>query len=115
MVYSFHLKFMVKLKANVHFLTKECHELSMNFHTFHLPLFITPTPTPTHLPRPALLKLLQALLPFSWKNKLKYKDADITCFFEDARFSVTKHKKGLLETSYGTSQTSKLELFYKKS
>ena len=32
-------------------------------------------------------------------------------FFKDEQSSLTKHKKCLLEASYGTSQTSTLELF----
>ena len=52
---------------------------------------------------------------FSWKSKLKHKDVDVTrFFFQDAKSSLTKHKKCLLEASYGSSQTSKLELFTKK-
>ena len=35
-------------------------------------------------------------------------------FFQDAKSSLTKYQKCLLEVSYGTSQTSKLELFTKK-
>ena len=34
--------------------------------------------------------------------------------FQDAKSSLTKYKKCLLETSYGTKQTPKLELFTKK-
>ena len=34
-------------------------------------------------------------------------------FFQDPKSSLTKHKKCLLEASYGTSQTSKFELFAK--
>ena len=41
-------------------------------------------------------------------------DIDITRFFQDAKSSLAKHKKFLLEASYGTSETSKLELFTKK-
>ena len=40
--------------------------------------------------------------------------AGITCFFQDV-FSLTGHKKSLLEASYGSSETSNLELFTKKS
>ena len=43
-----------------------------------------------------------------WKSKVKHTDVDITCFFQDAKSSKTKHKKCFLEASYGTSQTSKL-------
>ena len=35
-------------------------------------------------------------------------------FFQDAKSSLTKHKKYLLEASYETSQTSKVELSTKK-
>ena len=35
-------------------------------------------------------------------------------FFHGAKSSLTKHKECFLEASYGTSQTSKLELFTKK-
>ena len=38
----------------------------------------------------------------------------ICVFFQDAKSSLTKHKKCLLEASYGTSQASKLEPFTKK-
>ena len=34
--------------------------------------------------------------------------------FQDAKPSLTKHKRYLLEVSYGASQTSKLELFTQK-
>ena len=47
----------------------------------------------------------------SWKNKLKRTDVNITCFFQDAKPSLTKHY--LLEASYGISQTYKLEIFTK--
>ena len=50
----------------------------------------------------------------SWKSKLKHMGVDITYFFQDAKSSLTKHKKCLLETSYGPSETSRLELFTKK-
>ena len=43
-----------------------------------------------------------------WKSKLKHTGADIMCFFQDAKSSLTKHKKSFLEASYGTSQTPKL-------
>ena len=33
---------------------------------------------------------------------------DITCFFEDTKSFLAKHKKCFLEASYGTSQISKL-------
>ena len=35
-------------------------------------------------------------------------------FFQDAKSSLTKHKKYLLQTFYRTTETSKLELFTKK-
>ena len=51
---------------------------------------------------------------FSWKSKIKHTDVDPTCFFQDIKSSPTKHKKCFLEASYGTSQTSKVELCRKK-
>ena len=51
------------------------------------------------------------------KCELKHTDVDITrslFFFQNAKSSITKQKKYFLETSYGTSQTSELELFTKK-
>ena len=42
---------------------------------------------------------------FSWKSKLKHTGVDITCLFSECKI-LTKHK-----ASYGTSQTSVLELF----
>ena len=35
-------------------------------------------------------------------------------FFQDAKSSLTNHKKYLLQTLYRTTETSKLELFTKK-
>ena len=51
---------------------------------------------------------------FFWKSKVKHTGVDITCFFQDAKSSLTKHKKCFLEASYGISQTSKLQPFTKK-
>ena len=64
---------------------------------------------PTCPPTPFLINHI-----FSWESKLKHTDVDTTCFFQDIKSSLTKHKKCLLEASYGTSQTSKVELFTKK-
>ena len=78
------------------------------FYIFHLPLFLTTT-----LPATLLINHI-----FSWKGKPKHTGVDITRFFSNAKCyaksSLTKHKNCLLEASYGTSQTSKLELFTKK-
>ena len=30
---------------------------------------------------------------FFWKSEVKYTGVDITCFFQDAKSSLTKHKK----------------------
>ena len=49
-----------------------------------------------------------------WKSKVEHTGVDITCFFQDAKSSLTKHKKCFLEASYGISQTSKLQPFTKK-
>ena len=51
---------------------------------------------------------------FFWKGKIKHTGADITCSFQDAKSSLRKHKKCFLEAFYGTSQTSKMQLFMKK-
>ena len=41
---------------------------------------------------------------------------DITCsFLQDAKSSLTKHKKCSLQASYGCSETWKLECFTKKA
>ena len=45
---------------------------------------------------------------FLSKSKVKQTGVDITCFFQDAKSSLTKHKKCFLEESYETNQTSKL-------
>ena len=49
------------------------------------------------------------------KSKVKHTGVDITCFFQDAKSSLANHKKCFLEACYGTSQTSKLQPFTKKS
>ena len=51
---------------------------------------------------------------FFWKSKVRYKGVNITCFFQDAKSSLTKHKKYFLEASYGTSKISKLQPFMEK-
>ena len=51
---------------------------------------------------------------FSWKNKLKLVQI-LRAFLQDAYSPLTKQKKCLLKASYGTSETSKQELFTKKS
>ena len=38
----------------------------------------------------------------------------LRALFQDAKSSLTKHKRCFMEVSYGTSQTSKLELLQKK-
>ena len=48
---------------------------------------------------------------FSWDSK---RLLILRAFFEDAKSSLTKHKKCLLETSYRTSQTSKLSFLQQK-
>ena len=64
---------------------------------------------------PTYLCLLQPLsLPvhpllvnhISWKSKLKHTGVDITSIFQDAKSSLAKHKRCLLEASHGTSGTS---------
>ena len=51
---------------------------------------------------------------FFWKSKVKHTGADVTCFFQDVKSSLTKHKKCFLEASYGISQTSNLQPCAKK-
>ena len=83
-------------------------------HFFHFYLF-KPPPCPPSLPaRPASPSSFLINHNFSWKSKLKHTSVDITCFSEGANFSLTNHKKYLLETFHRTSETSKLELFTKK-
>ena len=72
-----------------------------DLYIFYLHLFIATT----------LLATLLINLIVSWKRKLKITDVDIKRFFQDAKFSLTKRKKYLLEASYGTSRTSKFELY----
>ena len=53
---------------------------------------------------------------YSWKSKLKHSGVDIKCaFLSILKSSLTKHKKCVLEVSYETSQTSKLEHITKTS
>ena len=80
--------------------------LNEDFYIFHLPLFTTTSPL---LTQPSFSQSY-----FFWKNKVKHTGVDITCFFQDAKSSLPKHKKCFLVASYGTSQTSKLQPFTKK-
>ena len=76
--------------------------LNENFHIFHLPVFIT-----ARLPEPLLINQI-----FFGKSKLKCTGVDTArIFFQDAKSSLTKHKKFFFEAPYGTSPTSNLELF----
>ena len=50
---------------------------------------------------------------FFGKSKVKHTGVDITCFFQDQKSSLTKHKKCFLKASYGTSQTSICSLLQK--
>ena len=54
-------------------------------------------PLPTHPPPPILI-LINYI--FSRKSTLKHTGVEITYIFQDAKFSLTKHKKCLLEAFY---------------
>ena len=43
---------------------------------------------------------------FFWKSKVKHTVVDVTCFFQDAKSSLTEHKKCFLDVSYGTKQSN---------
>ena len=94
------------------FLAPRLKWLNKKFYIFHLPLFLI---TLYYCqPNPLLINHI-----FSWKSKLKQTGVDITCFFPrrktwlKMKIKPNKKWKVFLEKSYGTSQTSKLEIFRK--
>ena len=67
---------------------------------FTYPFLLQPPILPTQTP------CNQSHFLFFLKSKVKHTGVDITCFFQDAKSSLAKHKKCFSEASYGTSQTS---------
>ena len=95
-------------------------KIANHFPHFHLfpalkGRFLCIPPTPFYYNFHPCHPYSQSHLPL---EKVKRTGVDITRFFSNAKcyanFSPTKHKKCLLEAPYGSSQTSKLELFPKK-
>ena len=70
---------------NVHLLTPPLKWSKEDFYIFHLPFFYYNPPFCP--PNPLLINHI-----LIWKSKVKHTGVDITCFFQDAKSSLAKHK-----------------------